>query len=174
MGKTDSINDRRVDVYLDSIEQKKRWAELAEERDTSLSKFVQQSVEYAIEQGGPDFIETGQKADELHELEEEMSELQEQIKEKDLVIEKLRTELKTLRSEPFREEDFEGTRSFDEELVEILRDAGQIRSKEIFRRLNVDPQNIEVVEGVQNQLRQLEKYGIIEETINGWKWSEPS
>jgi len=174
MDKTDSINDRRVDVYLESIEQKKRWAELAEERDTSLSKFVQESVEYAIEQGGPNFIESGQKAEELQELEDEITKLKEQVEEKDLVIEKLRTELKSLRTTPFREEDFEGKRRFDEELVGILRDAGHIRSEEIFRRLNVDSQNIEVVEGVQKQLSQLEKYGIVEETVNGWRWCESS
>ena len=174
MGKTDSINDRRVDVYLDSIEQKKRWADIAEDRGTSLSKFVQHSVEYTIEKGGPDFIETGQNAEELQELEKKISDLQEQVKEKKLVIEKLRTELKSLRSAPFREEDFEGTRSFDEELVDILRDAGHLRAEEIFRRLNVDPQNIEVVEGVQKQLSQLERYGVVEETVNGWRWCDSS
>lgn len=170
MGKTESINDRRVDVYLNTTDQKQRWAEQADQHETSLSKFVQESVEYTIQQGGPDFTEAGQKAEEIRELEDQIADLEQQLDQKDLVIEKLQTELTALRSAPFREDEFEDTRQFDEELVEIIREAGQIRSQEIFRRLNVDAQNIEIVEGIQNQLSQLEKYGIVEETIHGWEW----
>jgi adenosylcobinamide amidohydrolase len=49
MGKTDTIDDRRVDVYSDTVDQKERWARLAEEEGESLSKFVQKCVKYAIE-----------------------------------------------------------------------------------------------------------------------------
>ena len=170
MGKTESINDRRVDVYLESIKQKQRWAEHAEQHGTSLSEFVQESVEYTIEQGGPDFVKVGQKAEEIRELENQIADLKEQLDQKDLVIEKLQTELTALRSAPFREDEFEGTRQFDQELVELIRETGQIRSQEIFNRLNVDSQNIDVIEGIQNQLSRLERYGIVKETVNGWQW----
>lgn len=74
MGKTDTIKDRRVDVYLDSLERKERWTELADEEGESLSKFVQKCVEYAIEQGGPDFAELGEESKQIQQLGEEVRE----------------------------------------------------------------------------------------------------
>lgn len=55
MGKTESIREHRVDVYLDTIDQKERWTRTANEEGEPLSKFVQKCVEYTIENGGPDF-----------------------------------------------------------------------------------------------------------------------
>jgi len=49
MAKTASIKECRVDVYLDTLERKERWSELAEAQGDSLSKFVQKAVGYAIE-----------------------------------------------------------------------------------------------------------------------------
>lgn len=61
MGKTESIKERRVDVYLDTLDRKERWTRIADEERQSLSKFVQKSVEYAIESGGPDYAELGDR-----------------------------------------------------------------------------------------------------------------
>jgi hypothetical protein len=55
MVKTDTIKDRRVDIYVDTIDRKERWARIADEDGESVSQFVQQCIEYAIEKGGPDF-----------------------------------------------------------------------------------------------------------------------
>lgn len=172
MGKTDSINYRRVDVYLDSVEQKEQWSELAEEADMSLSKFVQACVEYSASEGGPDFLEIGNSAGELQELQQELREKERTIEEKDVVIEKLRTELKQYRSQPFLDDDFEGRRQFDTELIEILKNSKNLRSEEILRQLNVDTQNVELIQAVQEQLDQLEQYGLVEETVHGWRWVE--
>lgn len=75
MGKTDRIKERRVDVYLDSLARKERWSILAEEADESLSTFVQQCVEYAIEQGGPDFAELGEESKKIQDLENTIDDL---------------------------------------------------------------------------------------------------
>jgi len=111
MGKTDTIKDRRVDVYVDTIDRKERWSRIAEEKDESLSQFVQQCVEYAIEQGGPDFTELGEESKQIQELEEEVRELRQDVKQKQIVIEKLESELKELRTQPFTEDEFEGDAS---------------------------------------------------------------
>jgi len=170
MDKTESINDRRVDVYLDSLNQKAKWANLADEADLSLSKFVQHCVEYALSQGGPDFVEAGSAAEEIQDLKEDLREKESTINEKDMVIEKLRTELKQYRTQPFTEDDFEGRRQFDTDLIDILQNAGKIHSEEMIRKLDVDPQNTELIQAVQAQLDQLEQYGLVEETVHGWQW----
>ncbi|MFB6086593.1 MAG: hypothetical protein ABEJ84_07275 [Halodesulfurarchaeum sp.] len=170
MGKTDTIKDRRVDVYVDSIDRKKRWAEHAEEAGESLSKFVQQCVEYAIEQGGPDFTELGEESKQIQELEAEVKDLQKDVKQKEIVIEKLESELKQLRTQPFLDEEFEGRRKYDQELIEELQRADRIDGDELLRRLDVDPSETELVKGIDTQLKQLEDYGLVRSTPKGWVW----
>ena len=79
MGKTDTIRERRVDVYLDSIDRKERWSRTAEEEGDSLSKFVQKCVEYAIEKGGLDFGELGEERKKIRELELEVRDLRKDV-----------------------------------------------------------------------------------------------
>lgn len=170
MGKTDTIKDRRVDVYVDTIDRKERWSRIAEEKDESLSQFVQQCVEYAIEQGGPDFTELGEESKQIQELEEEVRELRQDVKQKQIVIEKLESELKELRTQPFTEDEFEGRRQYDQELIEELQRADRITGDELLRRLNIDPVETELVKGVNTQLQQLEDYGLVRSTPQGWVW----
>lgn len=170
MGKTDTIKERRVDVYLDSLERKERWQELAEEADESLSKFVQRAVEYAVEMGGPDFSDVGERSEKIQELQEEVRELRQDIKQKDIVIEKLESELRRHRLEPFTEDDFEGTRQYDQDLIEILQSSDRVKGDEILRRLDIDPSQSDLVKAVDNQLEQLESYGLVTSTSKGWRW----
>ncbi len=170
MGKTDTIKDRRVDVYVDTLDRKERWAELAEEADQSLSKFIQHCVEYAIEQGGPDYAELGAESQRIQELEEELDELRKDVQQKEMVIEKLESEAKQRRIQPFLEEDFEGSRQYDQELIEVLQRADRISGSEVLERLNVDPMETELVQGINRQLEQLESYGLVKSTSKGWVW----
>ncbi len=170
MGKTESIKERRVDVYLDTLERKERWKQMAEEADESLSTFVQHCVEYAIKQGGPDVSEFGQHAKKIQSQEQKIKQLQKEIKQKDIVIENLESDLKRYRMGPFREEDFEGKREYDEELIELLQRTDRVTSEEIVHRLDVDPADQELMQAVNNQLHQLESYGLIQPTGNGWRW----
>ncbi|MFB6310848.1 MAG: hypothetical protein ABEH64_06665 [Salinirussus sp.] len=172
MGKTDTIKDRRVDVYVDTIDRKERWSRIADEEDESLSQFVQQCVEYAIEKGGPDFTELGEESKRIQELEEEVSELRRDVKQKEMVIEKLEAELTELRTKPFTEEEFEGRRKYDEEMIDELQRADRISGDELLRRLNVDPSDTEVVKGINTQLQQLEEYGLVRSTPKGWEWDQ--
>lgn len=170
MGKTDSINNRRVDVYVDTLERKKRWIEHADEADDSLSKFVQKCVEYALQQDGPDFAELGKESKRIQELEAEVRELNQDVKQKQAVIEKLETELRQRRSTNFVADEFEGRRQYDEELIELIQGSQRITGDEILRRLDVDPMETEVVRGINAQLEQLERFGLVESTPQGWRW----
>jgi predicted RNase H-like nuclease (RuvC/YqgF family) len=172
MGKTDTIKDRRVDVYVDTIDRKERWSRIADEEGESLSKFVQQCVEYAIEKGGPDFTELGEESKQIQELEEEVADLRRDVKQKEMVIDKLESELTELRTQPFLEEDFEGRRKYDEELIDELQRADRITGEELLRRLEVDPSETELVKGINTQLKQLEDYGLVRSTPQGWAWDE--
>lgn len=170
MGKTESIKERRVDVYLDTLERKERWTELADEADESLSKFVQRCVEYAIERGGPDFAKLGERSKKIQELEEDVRELRKEVKQKNIVIEKLQSDLQRHRLEPFMEDDYEGLRDYDRELIEILQNSDRITGDELIRRLDIDPSETDLMQAVDRQLQQLEKYGLVDNTSKGWRW----
>lgn len=170
MGKTESIKERRVDVYLDTIDRKDRWTRIAEEEGQSLSKFVQKCVEYTIEKGGPDFVELGERSKKIQDLEKEVKELRKELKQKEIVIERLEADLKRYRMEPFLEEDFEGVRDYDDDLIDILRGSDRITSEELVQRLDVDQTDTELMQGLDNQLQQLESYGLIAHTTGGWRW----
>ena len=170
MGETESIKERRVDVYLDTLDRKDRWTRIADEEDESLSKFVQKCVEYGIEQGGPDFVELGERAKKIQELEHEVTELRKEVNQKDIVIEKLKTDLKRTRMEPFLGEDYEGVREYDRELIQVLQNTGSITSSELVQRLNIDPSESDIMKGLDKQLQQLERYGLVDSTAHGWRW----
>lgn len=171
MGKTDSIKKRRVDVYLDTLNRKERWQEFAEAEGESLSSFVQKAVEFTIQQGGPDFGELGKSSQEIEALEEEIATLRDEIKQKDIVIEKLEDELKELRVQPFLAEEFEGRRRHDPALIEQLQAAERITADRLLQRMDVDPMDTDVIQGIDRQLRQLEEYGLVESTPQGWVWT---
>lgn len=170
MGKTESIRERRVDVYLDTIDQKARWTHKANGEGESLSKFVQKCVEYTIENGGPDFSELGERSKVIQDLEAEVKSLRNEVKQKDIVIDKLESDLRRYRTEAFVDDDFEGVREFDQALVELLKTAGRIKGEELVRRLGVDQTDRDVMQGIDAQLRRLESYGLIEHATHGWRW----
>ena len=172
MGKTDSIKERRVDVYLDTLDRKERWKEFADQEGDSLSKFVQKAVEYTIERGGPDYAELGESSQHIQDLEQEIVELKKQLKQKDIVIDKLESDLRGYRLQPFTKAEFEGTRRYDHELIELLQTAETATGEEIRQRLGVDPTQVEQMQAIDNQLKQLEAYGLVRSTSRGWRWTE--
>lgn len=170
MSKTDTIKQRRADVYLDSLERKRELKELAGEEGVSLSNFIQRCVEYAMGQGGPDLTEAGAARKRLDELKDEVTELRKKLERKDKVIGRLEEELKKYRLEKFSDEEFEGVREFDRELVEVLKEGGWHGDGEILRRLDIDPRDTDLVGAVRGQLGQLESYDLIKSGRRGWRW----
>lgn len=172
MGKTETIKERRVDVYVDTFERKERWTELAEEEGESLSKFVQRCVAYTIEHGGLDYAALGEQSQKIQKLEQEVTDLRKDVKQKELVIETLETDLEEYRIKAFQEDEFDGVRQYDTELVEILKEGGYITNNELLRRLDVSPTQTDLMKAIDNQLEQLESYGLVTSNSHGWRWLE--
>lgn len=71
---------------------------------------------------------------------------------------------------PFAEECFEGKRSFDKDLIELLRKGGSHSQEEILAHLNVDPSDGGMVKALSKQLEALEGYSLVEYSGRGWRW----
>jgi hypothetical protein len=163
------LKARYVDVYLPSEEAKQQWEEEAKKAGAPLSKFVFEAVEaYRAgknEKPRSDFIR------ELTETKEELQKLRSELKMKNLLLEKLEGDVYKARYDSFKEVQMdEGTRGHDQDLIKALRRGRSLDGYTILGELGIDPKDTEAVKLVNNQLESLRRFGLIEETADGWKW----
>jgi len=171
MGKTDTIKQRTVYVYLPSRELVDRWNSAARSLGTSVSKFVIEHVENSLRQEEEtDFQSRGDLFNEIKKLREDLQKIKKENRILDQVVEKLEKEVRRYRAQPFLEDDFTGVRQFQKELVEILKRSGVVGNEEILSRLDIDPFEQEAVKAVLKQLELLQDYGLVKSTPRGWRW----
>ncbi|MFW6117220.1 MAG: hypothetical protein ACOC6G_01380 [Thermoproteota archaeon] len=172
MGKTETIKDRSIYVYLPSVDMVKKWKRLADKQGTSISKFVQEHVENSLRQEKePSYKSRGELLKELSELKEQLGEERKKARRLDLVVEKLEKELRRYQAQPFLEEDFSGVRRLQSELVEVLREGGVFSNEDLLSRLGIERSEHEAVKAVSKQLEILESYGLVQSTSRGWRWT---
>jgi len=108
---------------------------------------------------------------ELAEAKEENQKLRSELKMKTLLLEKLEAELYKARYANFQEVEMgEGTRRHDQELINVLKRGKALEGYTILKELSIDPGETEAVKLVNNQLESLRRFGLVEETANGWRW----
>ncbi len=171
-GKTETIKDRAIYVYLPSLEMVEDWKRRAEKAGVSISKFVVERVEDSIrrEEGEESYLSRAELVKRLRSTEEELKKLREENRLLKKLVENLDNELKRYRAQPFLQETFEGVRRFDRDLIELLRRGGSYSEEEILAHLNIDPSDVELVKAVDRQLEALEAYGLVEYRGRGWRW----
>ena len=175
MGKTATIKQRRVDVYLPSLEAKQHWSEVARASGMSLSKYISNLVELAMEDQalGTDresLLEANER------LQNQLKDSDERIRLLEALQDKLDGELRVYRTQPFLDGDFRGMRRLDRELVKLLKmrtGQGQyatLPADRILRELGVKPNETEAVRGINAQLDAFVDYGLVEYTSSGFRW----
>ena len=163
------LKARYVDVYLPSENAKREWEEEAKNAGLPMSKFVFEAVEAfratRNETPKPNIIK------ELAEIKEENQKLRSELRMKNLLIEKLEADVYKNRYATFQEVEMsEGTRRHDEDLIKILIRGKVLEGYSILKELGVDPGETEAVKLINNQLESLRRFGLVEETANGWRW----
>jgi len=89
MGKTETIKQRAICIYIPSIEMAERWMALPNGAGTSISKFVAEHVENSLRQeGGEGYRSRSSLIEE--KLSEALQEEDERIRYLDPLVEKLR------------------------------------------------------------------------------------
>ncbi|RLI76797.1 hypothetical protein DRP04_12305 [Archaeoglobales archaeon] len=172
LGKTGTIKKRTVYIYLPTEEMVEDWKKRAEKSGCSLSKFIIERVEDSIrkEEDGS-YLTRLELINRIKKLEDENRKLREENKTLKLALQNLENELRRYRARPFLEEDFEGIRSFDRDLIELLRGAKRpVTDDEILAGLNIKPTEVELIKAISKQLERLEMYGLVEFTGRGWVW----
>ena len=163
------LKARYIDVYLPSEEAKHEWEEDAKKAGLPMSKFVFEAVEAfrAAKEETPRY----EMVKELAEAKEEAQKLRTELKMKTMLMEKLEADVYKARYASFHEVEMaEGTRRHDQELIKILQRGKALEGYAILKELAINPVETEAVKLVNNQLESLRRFGLVEETANGWKW----
>jgi hypothetical protein len=163
------LKARYVDVYLPSEAAKHEWEEEANKAGLPMSKFIFEAVEAfrAAKEETP----RHEMVKELAEAKEEVQKLRGELKMKTMLLEKLDADLYKARYDSFQEVQMtDGTRRHDQEIIKILKRGKSLDGYAILKELGIDPGETEAVKLVNNQLESLRRFGLVEETANGWRW----
>ena len=172
MGRTETIKERAIYVYLPSVEQKKKWQRHAEELGVSISKFVIEYVENSLrKEEEPSYKSRSELWKENSELRQQVKDLARKRRLLEKVADRLEQELRRYRAKPFLEEEFEGMRRYETELVDLLKSRDILTADQIFSHLGIDPSEYDVVKAISKQLENLEAYGLVKSSPRGWKWT---
>ena len=173
--KTDTLSERSIYVYLPSIGMAQKWKEFANKSGLSISKFVVEHVENCLNQE-KDKEAFGSRVDlirQVRELTKETAQLRRRNEMLDRAMAKLEDELKRYRAQPFLQDEFYGIREYEEGLIKLLKEKGSVRKDELLDLMGINPMsNGDVVKGINRQLENLERYGVIEDTGRVWQWKE--
>jgi hypothetical protein len=172
MGKTESIKQRSIYVYLPSVELVKDWKVKAKKSGASVSRFVIEHVTNSLrqEEGEEGYKSRAELMQQIREKDEQIEKLTRENEIVKLALERVENELQRYRAEPFLEEGFKGIRRYDRRLIELLKKGDTVDSDHLLRLLKINPRDTPLVKAVTKQLENLEAYGLVDKTLRGWKW----
>ncbi len=172
MGKSRAINERYVYAYLPSVEMVRDWKVKAKKSGVSISQFVYEHVTNSLrqEEGEESYKPRAELIEDLRKKDEAIEKLNRENEIIKLALERVETELRRYRSEPFLQERFQGVRKYDRQLIELLKKGQDVDSDHLLRLLRISPKETDLVKAVSNQLENLEAYGLVKKTRRGWRW----
>jgi hypothetical protein len=172
LAKTKSVNERYVYAYLPSVEMVNDWKVRAKKSNVSISQFVYEHVTNSLrqEEGEESYKPRAELIEELRKKDEAIEKLTRENEITRLALERVETELRKYRAEPFLEANFQGIRKYDTKLVELLKKGETIDSDHLLRQLRISPRETDLVKAVSKQLENLEAYGLVDKTRRGWRW----
>lgn len=172
--KDKQLTDRAIYVYLPTVEMAANWKRLSDKGQLSISKFVVEHVENSLKQEDEQkgYASRAELLKQLKEKDEQIAKLANENRLLKMLADNLDKELKHYRAQPFLSDDkeFQGTRAFDKELVELLRTNKSADSDRLLKLLGINPKETDLVKAINRQLYALQAYGLVEPTARGWRW----
>lgn len=160
---------RVATVYLPEKSFLTEWQNEAKAGGASISQYVFEMVERARRP-----VEPLPRQDLVHELAEarqQVSLLDQECSNLRRTLENAQTEIYKLRFSSFdRPVDSPGFGEYDSALVGLLKRGRVLDSREILAGLGIDHRDSQAVKLVTNQLEELRRFGLVEESSFGWRW----
>ena len=160
MVKKKELKQRAIYVYPPT-EMTDNWKTLAEKSGTSISKFVIEHVENSLGSAEDDYRSRTIVLEENRQLRESLDEKEKRNHHLELLVEKLEEDLRIYRSRLFTDTSSIGTRTYDKQLITILREPGAHNTDTILRRLQVKPTNTEVIKAISTQIERARAFPVI-------------
>lgn len=166
-----SIKQRAVYVYLPSLATINRWKKHTSDAGVSISKFVFENVEKALELASASKDNHG-LIDENMQLTENLNRREKRVRELELVVSKLEEDLNLVRAQSFIEDGPNRVKSYDKRLVNLLREPGTHNDGQIQRRLGIKQHETDAITAVSRQIDNLHTYGLVKHNGRGWEWKQ--
>ena len=173
MVKKKELKQRAIYVYPPA-EMAETWKTLAQKSGTSISKFVIEHVANSLGLAEDDYKSRSNVLEENRQLRDTLTEKEKRNHHLELLVDKLEEDLRIYRSRLFTDSSSIGTRTYDKQLITLLREPGAHNTESILNRLRVKPTDTEVFKAISMQLENLEAYGLLKNTGKGWTWNEKS
>jgi len=168
---TEPIVKRTINVYLPSIATADRWKKTAKTSGMTISKWIQEHVENSLKDewtnGSGPRRKLQQEIDHLHVELDSAKTLIESLQQIDDKLDKV---LRREQIERFAIPKFQGERRFDRELIDLFKHRSFLPFTEILGLLKIKPDDVEVVKGIDEQLKDLDRLGVIQREPDGWRW----
>jgi len=159
---------RRREIYFPSEQDLKRWEALAEAADIPFSKWIYDTVELHLNSGQAS--PRAQAAQEAAALKKELTALRDELHLKSTLLERYESELYKLRHPGFERLAQPGDREYGGELLALLKAGGTLSQPDILKGLRISPRDTEALKLIRTQLEGLKGYGLVEESLGGWRW----
>jgi len=171
MGTTETIKQRRVDVYLKNMEQKERWTAYATSQNSSLSKVIINTMESLIVGDLMDQLTAKESLTKDNEdLKAKLEDLQTSHRRQEQYIELLEKELARLKNISFKDQG-PGMRRYSDSLIRVLKESRTpVNNNDLMVMMKIDPNDSDIVTGVSDQLQVLSSYGLVKYSGKGWIW----
>lgn len=169
--KIETIRQRQVNLYLQSMVQKEEWKQLASQEHMSLSSWVQYWVEDSLSKNG-DGPRYSRKhlIDRNEHLEKSNRALEQELDVMTKAYQALDRELKTIRIKPFMDPVYQGFRELFRKMVATFREKKRVSYDDLFSSLGLNPSDIESVKAVSYQIDILVNCGVLEQDLRCWRW----
>jgi len=171
MVKKKELKQRAIYVYPPA-EMAETWKKLSQDSSTSISKFVIEHVENSLGLAENDYRSRSNVLEENRQLRDTLTQKEKRNHHLELLVDKLEEDLRLYRSKLFTDTPQMGTRTYDKQLLVLLREPGAHNTESILSRLGVKPTDTDVVKAISIQLENLEAYGLLRNTGKGWIWNE--
>lgn len=158
-------NERLIELYVGSSEQKKKIQDDAKANGSTTSKYILSIINEAGQEKKPAAI----NPTEVQDLKEENSHLAEELRDSERRVASLEAELRRMRNKEHIEP--HGRAAYDPALLQALVD-GPIHDHQLLDALGIDLQDYEAIRAVSAQLQSLEVTGLIKKVSRGWVWQK--
>lgn len=176
--KTKTIRQRRIDVYLPSMEARDAWSAAAKKRGQSVSQMVYDLVDTGLNDDSKDLEKDVRvHREENAELKERIALLNARIGDLEALKARLEDDLEEYRAEGWNQPI--QRKKLDSRLVRVLSTAVTLDGKhkavseeELHKSLRIKPSDLDRLKALNEQLEVLELHELVRRAKKGWVWND--